>query len=121
MAYWGGWQSGKGNVMGYALKSGLGKLRVYNLCKQYLPEGVEMPRCRECNFRSYRNTYWLDFHDADYQPYRITFSYGYGRVYVRTEKMKYNDYEMRYVSIERFLNYVPIEYLLENNFLREVA
>ena len=107
--------------MGYRLKSGLGKSKVYKLCQQYLPEGVEMPGLRQCDFRSYQNTYWLDFYDADYQRYKVTFSCACGHVYVRTEKLEYNDYEMRYNRIENVVNNVPFEYLHENDFLREVA
>lgn len=108
----------KGNVMGYRLKSGLGKRAVYQMVVDHNTSEVKLPPVGKCEFSRLKTSYWLKF-DFEDMYYRLYFSSWCGEVRFSITKYGYDEEGGRdATTIESCL--VPFEYLLEHEMLREV-
>lgn len=115
MGYYVGWQPERGNVMNYRFRTDLSKTAVYNAVSD-LASTVQLPSIRKCEFKKYSGTYWLRFYSGD-DFCKVTFSSGYGSVYLRVEQY---DFDLDHYDQVGFIR-VPFDYLLQNGCLREVA
>lgn len=100
--------------MTYYLKSGLGKRKVYSLCKEFVGDRVPFPSAHDCHFHRYRNNYWLSF--FGYELGFCTFS-GRGLIRVSSVEWPEDTPDPRYACL--FDVTVPFEYLRDNDFLRQ--
>ncbi|WP_143469181.1 hypothetical protein [Lachnoclostridium sp. An14] len=102
--------------MTYYLKSGLGKRKVYSLCKEFVGDRVSFPAMVDCDFKRCRNNYWLTF--SGYELGVFVFA-GNARICVSSKVWIECDARFQYTQL--FHTYVPFEYLKNNDFLRSVA
>lgn len=96
-------------AMAYYLKSGLGKREIYSLCKKFVGDRVSIPAMIDCDFKYYRNNYWLSF-----LGYELSFWTFDGRAFVRVSSVEWPedgcDPHYTYVFDET----VPFDFLRDN-------
>ena len=105
--------------MGYMLKSGLSKSVIYNAVQDHDTSGTVLPSLRKCEFRKYRNSYWLSFYDGTYS-WEILLCQFSGSVCFRFTRCEYLDNDVNHYTPCSLLS-VPFEYCLEHGMLREAA
>ena len=112
MACWGGWKSGKGNVMKkYRLK--LNKTKAYKILCQYASHVSNVPRMRECIFSHMRRTYWIKYYDpVTYGIWKVTIQTCMGTTSIRFYNID---------SGSDTIQAVDSQWLLDHGMLEEVA
>lgn len=106
--------------MGYRLKSGLTKSKVYEIVSENLPEGIDLPPVRKCGFKKSGNSYWLTWL-GDFVSYSVYFSTIMGWVQVRTDRTDYDDWGLKVSTNTVASTYLTVDYCLTKELLREVA
>ena len=101
--------------MDYRFRTDLSKTAVYHAVSVFA-SGVQLPSIRECELKKHSGTYWLRFYSGD-DYYKVTFSSGYGSVYLRVEQYDFDNDRYHQTAF----CHVPFEYLRDNGYLREAA
>lgn len=106
--------------MSYSLKSGLGKTKIYNALCAYNQGGISLPSLQKCNFFKIRNIYWLSWFDDKGKFFACRFSadadecrFCFFDEYIDTDG---NEVRTCIYSVR-----VPLGYLKDNQYLREVS
>lgn len=107
--------------MGYRLRSGLSKMAVYDIVREYIPADIQMPSVRKCDFRKFRASYWMDFQSLNGNYFQCAFMTCGGVSSVSLEQVGWPEGSDSLQTLDSMVIDVPFQYLQEHGYLREVA